>query len=137
MNLQSFLNALKCLDDIYSALFLVDNNISVNIQSFKDKKTALMYLASIENLNDEMLNLAKQILKLKSADLNAQDTEGNTALHISIKYRNKNLFKEIIFNQNSIPDLNIKNKHDHSVLWLALNQSEQLGNNELYLLIYF
>lgn len=93
-----------------------------------------MYLASIENLNDEMLNLAKQILKLKSADLNAQDTEGNTALHISIKSRNKNLFKEIIFNQNSIPDLNIKNKHDHSVLWLALNQSEELGNNELYLL---
>jgi ankyrin repeat protein len=87
-----------------------------------------MYLASLENLNDEMLNLATQILKSNSVNINAQDTDGNTALHISIKSRNKNLFKEIMFNQNSKPDLNIKNNLDNSVLWLALNQSEELGN---------
>jgi ankyrin repeat protein len=119
---------------MYSGLFLVNNNISVNIQSYKDKKTALMYLASFENINDEMLNLAKQIIRSNSVDINTQDTEGNTALHITIKSRNKHLFKEIIFNQNCKPDLNIKNKHDHSVLWLALIQSEELGIHYNHLL---
>ncbi len=82
---------------------------------------------SSDQLTEEMLNLSKQILKSDSVDVNIQDMDGNTALHLAIKSKNKNLFKEILFNSNSKPNLNIKNKLDQTVLWLALVQSEDIG----------
>lgn len=113
------------IDDVYSATFLVENNISANLQSYAEKKTALMYLAAATNLNNEMLNLVKKMLKSYTIDINIQDTEGNTALHLSIIAKNKNMFKEILLNSSSKPNLNIKNKNEETVLWLALVQSEE------------
>ena len=111
--------------DDYSALFLVENNISVNLQSLKDKKTALMYLAETTELNESMLELVKKILKSYTIDVNVQDVDGNTALHCAINAQNASVFKEILFNTNSRPNLSIKNKNEQTVLWLALLASEE------------
>jgi ankyrin repeat protein len=118
-------------DDFYSASFLVENNINVNIQSNREDRlrTVLMYLASHPSLSDDMINLVKQILESKQGyDVNVQDSEGNTVLHIAISSKNKTVFKEILFNKNSRPNLNIKNKEEQTVLWLALLESEELND---------
>ena len=80
-----------------------------------------MYLCESGN---EMLSLAKKILKSYSSDVNVQDIEGNTALHLAIKAKNMLVFKEILFNANLKPNLSIKNKSEQTALWLALVQSE-------------
>ena len=122
-------------DDEYSGLFLVENNISVNLQSYEEKKTALMYLsASTKALSKEMLNLVRKIIKSYSIDLNIQDKDGNTALHLAVIAKNADVFKEILLNSASRPNLNIKNKLEQTVLWLSLVQSEEISKrlNLLY-----
>lgn len=86
-----------------------------------------MYLASRSNLSDEMLNVGRKILKIFNIDVNIQDTDDNTALHIAISSKNKNIFKEILLNANlnTKPNLSLKNKLEQTVLWLALIQSEK------------
>lgn len=113
--------------DEYSASFLVDNNISVNLMTKPDKKTALMYLAASKTENG-MSDLTKKILKSNTIDVNIQDFEGNTALHVAIIRQNKSVFKEILFNTNSKANLSIKNNEEQTVLWQALIQSEELDD---------
>jgi ankyrin repeat protein len=67
------------------------------------------------------------MLKSYTIDINIQDIEGNTALHLSIIAKNENMFKEILLNSSSKPNLNIKNKKEETVLWLALVQSEEIS----------
>ncbi len=120
-------------DDEYSGLFLVDNNISVNLQSYEEKKTALMYLAaSTKALSKEMLNLVRKIIKSYSIDLNIQEKEGNTALHLAVIAKNSDVFKEILLNSVSKPNLNIKNKLEQTVLWLSLIQSEETSKKSIF-----
>ena len=80
-------------------MFLVENNISVNLQTFNDKKTALMYLAEVAKLNENMFELVKRILKSYTIDVNVQDLDGNTVLHYAINSQNASVFKEILFNK--------------------------------------
>ncbi len=115
-------------------MFLVENNISVNLQSLKDKKTALMYLAELPELNEFMFELVKKILKSYTIDVNVQDIDGNTALHCAIKSQNESVFKEILLNTNSRPNLNVKNKNEQTVLWLALLNSEEKSYKHFFFL---
>lgn len=62
--------------DEYSATFLVDNNILVNLMTNTDKKTALMYLAANESGSEEMSTLTEKILKSNTVDVNLQDFDG-------------------------------------------------------------
>lgn len=102
----------------------MDHNISVNIQSLNDKRNALMCLADRPALSDHMITLVRKILNTHNMDINLQDSHGNTALHIAITSNNKIIFKEILFNKNVKPNLNIKNNQEQTVLWLALVKSE-------------
>ena len=117
----------ETLGDDYSALFLVDNNISVNLQTYSEKKTALMNLAESVELSRKMCTIVKKILKSASSDINVQDHEGNTALHLAIQSKNMDVLKEILFNSSSKPNLSLKNKSEQTVLWLALVQSDKNG----------
>ena len=113
-------------------MFLVENNISVNLQSYEEKKTALMYLsASTKALSKEILNLVRKIIKSYSIDLNIQDKDGNTALHLAVIAKNADVFKEILLNAASRPNLNIKNKLEQTVLWLSLVQSEEISKQKM------
>ena len=90
-----------------------------------------MYLAAnAKGLTKEMLDIVKKMLKSYTIDINIQDNEGNTALHIAIQFKNRDIFREILLNSVSKPNLNIKNKQEHTVLWLSLMQSEELSNNK-------
>lgn len=109
----------------------MDYNISVNIQSNVDKRTALMYLASRHGLPSEMLLLVRKILNTHNVDINLQDSKGNTALHIAINSKNKQVFKEILLNNSVKANLNIKNENEQTVLWLALLESESLNDFDL------
>ena len=72
-------------EDSYSASFLVDNNISVNLVTKLDKKTALMYLAAgTSQPDEELMSLVKKILQSNTVDVNIQDIEGIFVLFISI-----------------------------------------------------
>lgn len=84
-----------------------------------------MYLAESQRLNENMFEVVKKILKSYSIDVNIQDIDGNTALHCAINSQNENVFKEILSNTNCRPNLNIKNKNEQTVLWLALLKSEE------------
>ena len=106
------------------------------MQSYEEKKTALMYLAGSEkSLTKEMLVLVKKMLKTYTNDINIQDKDGNTALHIAIQFKNTDIFKEILLNSVSKPNLNIKNKLEQTVLWLSLIQSEETSRNFLMSLL--
>lgn len=118
-------------NDDYSASFLVDHGVSVNLQDSKRKQTALMYLAGANALSSEMLDVVRKILKTFDVDVNIQDVDGNTALHTAISVTNTQVFKEILAVNSSQhkPNLNIKNKLEQTVLWLALLESEKNSNN--------
>jgi ankyrin repeat protein len=113
-------------------MFLVENNIKLNLQTKSDKKTALMSIASIEpsRLNDEalmegMVNVCKKILiNYTASDLNIQDSNGNTCLHIAINSNNKIIFKEILKLGNNKLNMDIKNNLNELPLWLALLRAE-------------
>ena len=94
-----------------------------------------MYLAtSTKALSMEMLNLVRKIIKSYSIDLNIQEKEGNTALHLAVIAKNSDVFKEILLNSVSKPNLNIKNKLEQTVLWLSLVQSEETSKKSNFFL---
>jgi hypothetical protein len=66
--------------DEYSASFLVDNHILVNLMTNTDRKTALMYLAANEVGSQEMGSLTEKILRSNTVDVNLQDYDGNSNL---------------------------------------------------------
>ena len=95
-----------------------------------------MYLASMKNIREDMLSVVKQILKSFALDINIQDIDGNTTLHVAIISMNKSVFKEILLNSSSKPNLGLKNKLEETPLWLSLVQSESTGKLiELVLLL--
>jgi len=107
------------------------------LQTFKEKKTALMYLTEVAQLNENMFELVKRILKSYTIDVNVQDLDGNTALHYAINSQNASVFKEILFNTNSRPNLSIKNKNEQTVLWLALLNSEEKSCKDFYIYLFY
>ena len=97
-----------------------------------------MYLAaSTKALSKEMLNLVRKIIKSYSIDLNIQEKEGNTALHLAVIAKNSDVFKEILLNSVSKPNLNIKNKLEQTVLWLSLVQSEETSKKTISFFLNF
>ena len=102
-----------------------------------------MSIASIDpfKLNNEeqlngMLNVAKIILqRYSSNDLNVQDANGNTCLHIAINSNNKVIFNEII--RTNKPNMDLKNNLNELPIWLALQKSENDGKNLLSSVILF
>lgn len=96
-----------------------------------EQKNALMCLADRPALSDHMLTLVSKILNSNNIDVNLQDSQGNTALHIAITSNNKTIFKEILFNKNVKPNLTIKNNEEQTVLWLALVKSESYNDFHL------
>jgi ankyrin repeat protein len=126
-------------DDVYSARFLVANGISVNLQSNREDKsrTALMYLAANADLSSEMLDLARKILSAENVNVNLQDSEGNTSLHIAIGAKNKAVFKEILLNSVSRPNFTLMNKNELTVLWQALLQSEESSKFDIQIWLLY
>jgi len=104
---QSLLHKAVLRGDDYSAAFLVDNNISVNLATHADKKTALMYLAA--SSPEQMMPVLGKILRLPTIDVNVQDAEGNTALHVAVLHENSQIFREILVNTSCRPNLSIRN----------------------------
>lgn len=90
-----------------------------------------MYLAERPALSDHMLVLVRKILSNQFVNVNLKDGQGNTALHIAVNSNNKPVFKEILFNKNLNPNLNLKNSEEQTVLWLALVKSENSKDFDL------
>ena len=82
-----------------------------------------------------MLILVRKIIKSYTVDLNIQEKEGNTALHLAIQSKNIDVFKEILLNSVTKPNLSIKNKLEQTVLWLSLLQSEETSKTNLIFIL--
>lgn len=101
---------LKKDDDLDNVKLLVENGANVNITA--DSKTPLML--SVSRGNNEILNF----LIDNGADVNAQDVNGDTALHNACDYTKGNFaIVESLINADA--NLNILNKAGQSALYYA------------------
>ncbi|XP_037922390.1 rabankyrin-5 [Hermetia illucens] len=116
--------------DGFSAKFLLDKNCNVNLTSKSTKDTALhLVCASSENSVDpetyqEMLSVGKQILQL-NADVNAQNAEGFTPLHVAIISKHKDMI-DLLLDSPQI-DLNIRTSDEKCALQLSLTPPQTDG----------
>lgn len=105
--------------DDFSADFLLDNNVMADAVT-PSKETPLHVLAS-QPFTDGMARIAKKLIS-KGADVNIQDSSGNTALHRAILSRNLQVFRALI--EHSRTSLEIRNSDGATALALALKCSK-------------
>ena len=81
------------------------------------------FILNNDVLMNGMVNVAKKILlKYSINDLNVQDANGNTCLHIAINSNNKIIFKELIGINK--PNMDLKNNNNDLPLWLTLTKAQ-------------
>ncbi|KAL7672268.1 hypothetical protein ACOME3_007159 [Neoechinorhynchus agilis] len=121
----------KCLLHYYinngkydAAQFLVEHTCNINIPDEKHG-TALHFLTRPPN-NEQCNELVRKIISL-CEDINAIDSNGNTALHLSITNAN-NLFR--LFDFLSLVILECENHSKETPLWLAIQHLEKEENTE-------
>ncbi|XP_044763640.1 rabankyrin-5 [Coccinella septempunctata] len=107
--------------DTHSILFLLDNKADTTLTTPKGKETPLHLLASSGGL-DQADVIAEKMLR-SGVSINAQNSQGLSALHITIQSDNKQLFK-ILLEQSGV-NLNLKTQDDHSPLYYALLRYEE------------
>lgn len=111
--------------DEFSAIYLIENNASVDVTTTQNQETPLHLLCS-QSHYDGIELIAKALLKA-GADPNLQDGEGNTSLHRAILATNQQVFT-ILLEQPNI-SLEIRNNHGLTPLALAL---QFLDENEIF-----
>lgn len=102
--------------DDTSADFLLENNVMVDALNTPHKETPLHVLAS-QPFSDGMTRITKKLLS-RGADVNIQDSTGNTALHRAIASRNIQVFRALI--ESPRTSLEIRNSDGATPLALAL-----------------
>lgn len=109
--------------DEFAASFLINNNAEVDTVVPSTRKTALHLAAAFcpdktsQVVLSGMVNVAKQLLN-RGADLNMQDSRGNTVLHEAILAKNEEVITLLV--EKSKPQYDLCNEDGHTALWLAL-----------------
>lgn len=113
--------------------FILSNGYSEAIHKDNCEQTALHYVARYA-FNDDT-NLVRYLIK-KGLDCNSQDNKGNTALHESVIYENKQVFEDLL----QLPTINytIKNYSNQTVLDLLKPQSRRYTSKQsVFALLFF
>nr|XP_037289089.1 LOW QUALITY PROTEIN: rabankyrin-5-like [Rhipicephalus microplus] len=107
--------------DEFSALFLVEHNASVELAVPLKKETALHMVAGFEGSRESsegMVRVAACLLK-HGADVNAQDSNGNTPVHRSIEAKNMGVFCLLL--ESKAVNSELRNNEQHTPLGFALH----------------
>jgi ankyrin repeat protein len=98
--------------EIMTNALLAHSDVDVNIQNNRNEK-ALHFASYWKNISLDLFNLILE----KSTDLNAQDKDGNTALHCAI-WENSEIATKELLKHNDV-NVNIKNNIKQTPLHLA------------------
>ena len=105
--------------DSKSALFLLEAGAQVNLTTASDRQSPLHMLALGDNDNN-MLDVARTVMD-KGADLNLQNSDGETAIVLAVKRGNNEMFGLLLDNGGC--NLELATTSGQTVLWCALQQS--------------
>ncbi|CAH0549325.1 unnamed protein product [Brassicogethes aeneus] len=103
-------------EDSFSALFLLENNCDATLSTRNENDSALHLVAGATNIEDSE-KITEKLLN-KNVNVNAQNRQGFTALHIAIQADNRPIF-EMLLNEKNI-NVNLKNNDEHCPLYYAL-----------------
>lgn len=107
-------------DDSFATLFLLENNCDATLTTRNENNSPLHLLASSSNIED-VEKIAVKLIN-KNVNINAQNRQGFTALHIAIMADNRTLF-DILMSQQNI-EINVKTADEHTPLYFALLKYE-------------
>jgi len=103
--------------DTKSSLFLLGSGAQVNLTSSQERSSPLHLLAASNN-EDNLISVAQVVID-KGADLNLQNSEGETAITVAVKNKNKEMF-EILLEKDC--NLELATTSGETVLWHSLQQ---------------
>ena len=101
--------------DTKSALFLLEAGAQVNLTSTNERLAPLHLIAASKNENN-LIKVAENVIE-RNADLNLQNSEGETALMVAVKHGNSEVF-ELLLSKGC--NLELANTSGQTVLWYAL-----------------
>ncbi|KAK2174571.1 hypothetical protein NP493_794g01007 [Ridgeia piscesae] len=118
--------------DKFSAKFLIENGANVNVTTSADDCTALHMTAACElgSSDDDRTHMSHiaQCLLQHAANVNAQDTCGNTPLHQAVLSENRPVLQMLLTAKDI--NLDLANGSAHTALWLALLIATPVGTYE-------
>lgn len=92
---------------------LINNGANINLQTFKERASPLMYAITQENM--EIINI---LLSKKNINLDLQDAYGNSALHIAIIEKTNKIINLLISNNLNY---NLVNLEGNTALHICLS----------------
>ncbi|KAJ8978783.1 hypothetical protein NQ317_015507 [Molorchus minor] len=107
-------------EDSFSALFLLENNCDATLSTRNENDSALHLVAGANNIQD-CRKIAEKLIN-KNVNVNAQNRQGYTPLHIAIQADNRSIF-DLLLKQDYL-DINLKNNEEHTPLYYALLKYE-------------
>ncbi|XP_023334642.1 rabankyrin-5 [Eurytemora carolleeae] len=113
-------------NDPAACIFLLKNGAQVNLSTQAETNTPLHLIAS--SLNPELLEVAREII-LRNGDINLQNKEGETALHIAIQSENTALFCLLLEEK---ANLELVTRQGKPPLWFALMMKEEKFEENSY-----
>ena len=99
-------NAILCECDIATKALLAHNDVDFNVKNYTNE-TPLHLASKREEISSDLFKLILE----KSRDINAQDNQGNTALHYAILGESEIATEELL--KHSDVNVNIKNYYDN------------------------
>ena len=102
--------------DSKSAMFLLEAGAQVNLTTTHERQSPLHLLAASKNEND-LIRVARAVME-KGADLNIQNSDGETAVVVAVRNQNKEIFELLV---SGGCNLEMATNEGRTVLWHALN----------------
>nr|XP_023017767.1 rabankyrin-5 [Leptinotarsa decemlineata] len=107
-------------EDSFSALFLLEQNCDATLSTRNENDSALHLIAGANNIED-CEKIAEKLIN-KNVNVNAQNRQGFTPLHISIQADNKPIFN-LLLKQDYL-NVNLKTNEEHTPLYFSLLKYE-------------
>ena len=102
--------------DSKSAMFLLEAGAQVNLTKTQERQSPLHLLAANNNEND-LVKVARAVME-RGADLNIQNSDGETAVVVAVRSQNREIFDLLV---SGGCNLEKATNEGRTVLWHALN----------------
>ncbi|CAH1099532.1 unnamed protein product, partial [Psylliodes chrysocephalus] len=113
-------------EDSFSALFLLEHNCDATLSTRNENDSPLHLIAGANNI-ENYEKIAEKLIN-KNVNVNAQNRQGFTSLHIAIQADNKPIF-QLLLKQDYI-NVNLKTNEEHAPLYYAMLKYESGDDGE-------